>query len=362
MSPPTGASNGVHDNVNRNWICANNNCKLAYNDSKKQYWLVCAICEDKFDSKCQNMEEKVVKALYSRADLFWLCEHCMIKSADAKAGTIRTVTVSTSPQLAYQIDNIETSIKKLVENHEAVTKDIDGLSTKLDNFGGLNINREDIAEIDTKWDKIGEAVSSSVQSKIQTALSENQTKWTDIVKNIDKNSESNNQITFNHMKKALSEISEKEKEMEKRAKGIVIYNAPEKKHEDTMQARRDDEDLIEDLLRKLGIPAPEIVDMNRLGKYDENRKKPRPIKVRFSSNKIRDEVLANLKELKNAPIHLRKLSIRQDLSEEQRRELNAKLKEAYDLTQISDYVHRVRGSPGNYYIKPTTKKTQPVTS
>ena len=165
----------------------------------------------------------------------------------------------------------------------------------------------------------------------------------------------NTQLTVQTVKKALDEISEKDKEMELRSRGIVVYKAPETNRVYKEDRKKDDYELIRDLLYQIKCNEIDILSVDRLGTYDEDRmrdNKPRPIKVRFHSKEDRDQVLKNLHHLKYAFGTLRALSIRQDLSLQQRNELNAKLKDAYERTSASPTtVYRVRGGPGNYTLK-----------
>ena len=147
--------------------------------------------------------------------------------------------------------------------------------------------------------------------------------------------------------------------MELRSRGIVVYRAPESKNDTREGRKQDDLRLMTDLLSHIKCEEAQIISTDRLGRYDENREKDgryRPIKVRFSSNTSRDQVLKSLFRLKDAEPRLKALSIRQDLNDAQRTELKTKLTEAYNKTKNSpDSVFRVRGGPGEYVIKQFVK-------
>ena len=165
----------------------------------------------------------------------------------------------------------------------------------------------------------------------------------------------NEAVTVSQVKKALIEVSEYDKEMELRSRGIVVYRAPESQAITREARKADDMNIMKDLVAHIKCEDVEIISTDRLGKYDEERVsqgKHRPIKVRFSKNSDRDRVLRSLSRLKDADPMLKRLSIRQDLNDSQRAELKAKLALAYAQTNASKYtIFRVRGSPGDYFLK-----------
>ena len=132
-----------------------------------------------------------------------------------------------------------------------------------------------------------------------------------------------------------------------------MYRAPESQGITREERKAADMNIIKDLVAHIKCEDVEIISTDRLGKYDESREsqgKHRPIKVRFSKNS--DRVLRSLSILKDADPMLKRLSIRQDLNDSQRAELKAKLALAYAQTNASKYtIFRVRGSPGDYFLK-----------
>jgi len=183
-------------------------------------------------------------------------------------------------------------------------------------------------------------------------------KWSDIVK---ASPGPNKRDFVQTMKQALTEMSDYDKEMEIRSRGIVIYRAPESVSPLKELRKSDDYKLMEALLEHLEIDVNEIISVDRLGRFDEERErmgKHRPIKVRLASNKTRDLLLSSLRKLRNADDCLKNLSIRQDLNDFQRRELNEKLSEAYQKNRASTtHYYRVRGNPAQYYIKEFDRRT-----
>ena len=114
-----------------------------------------------------------------------------------------------------------------------------------------------------------------------------------------------------------------DQEKDLRTRGIAVYRAKET----TLQApeNKDDADLMKELIKFLGGEEEQLVSVNRLGKFSQERideQKYRPLKVRFRTQEARDYVLRNQYKLRDAPpLSIRTLSIRLDLNLEQSQEL-----------------------------------------
>ena len=211
---------------------------------------------------------------------------------------------------------------------------------------------DEIRNVQTKIEALQPSVTRKIDD-VENKIEKHQTQWSDLFKSM----ENKEVITVDQVKKAINEVTELDKEMELRSRGIVIYNAPEENETETHKSN--DAELVTGLLKQIRCEETKVIGINRLGRFSQDKissKKFRPIKVRFDSNQSRDLVLKSLFRLKDASAPFSRLSIRQDLSLSQRQELNDKLKEAYELTSNSDFIHRVKGSPGNYTVKQIKKK------
>ena len=201
--------------------------------------------------------------------------------------------------------------------------------------------------------KVVEANLSQEINKIKTEIPAKAGKtWAGAVSSIPA---VNEVVTVHQVKKALIEVSQHDKEMELRSRGIVVYRAPESMKASREERKDDDLSLMKELLYQISCEDAEIISTDRLGKFDEDREnqgKHRPIKVRFKASTDRDRVLKSLSRLRDAEPRLKRLSIRQDLNDSQRAELKVKLAEAYAKSQDSEFtIYRVRGSPGDYFLK-----------
>ena len=170
------------------------------------------------------------------------------------------------PDISTQVKVIASSVKTLTDQWEK--------------------QAEELASIKLKLDKTESDMSESVD-KLNSA----HVRWSDIVKDYGSNTE---RVTVSHVKKALEEISEKDKEMMIRSRGIVIYNAKEKVSDLVEPRKHDDRKIVNDLLSHIGCGEVSVESANRLGRFDKDRVedgKFSPIKVRFSSSDERDRVL-----------------------------------------------------------------------
>ena len=168
-------------------------------------------------------------------------------------------------------------------------------------------------------------------------------------------------VTVDHLMKALAEVAECDREQELRSRGMVVYRLPESEKSSALERKTEDRSAIKDLLDFISCQDAEVTYIERLGRYDKDRAddhKYRPVKVRFNNNASRDKVLRNLNKLRNAPDAIRTLGIRQDLNEQQRKELRDIMEEAREKTKASSSTfYRVKGEPGNYRLIEVPKKS-----
>ena len=323
--------------------CKCHECGLGYKDTPDQRWLYCAICNNIFDINCQKISKTRHDSL-KHENCFWICTPCkLLYKPDPKKGINFQAAITPMDKRIVQIEKDTTAITR--QTAELVS-DISKIHTMIKST--LEGNLKSVEDRFVK--EIAE-----VPNKIEAS-----TKWADVLKSPPIPSATD---LVQNFKQALTEMSAKDKEMETRSRGIVIYRAKESESNLKEERKRHDEKLVQDLLNHLEMEDVFVVSTDRLGRPDPEREKEgkyRPIKVRFNEKRIRDEVLKNLNKLKNAEASLRKLSIRQDLDEAQRNELNSKLKRAYDMTKASNtHIYRVRGNPGEYSIKEFLKADSP---
>ena len=353
------------DEVRREiWTCQN--CLKSSDNKPELKWLMCALCEGKFDSKCQNVKANQVSALTDRKDMFWVCQICMPKYCPDPNRRVLKLTKKTPDEAQGKPKEIDlnTLFEKIEEVRDAqlsIEATINTIHTDVIETAPKSIS-EDVQE---KIEAIQESLSTQLKNSVEElpAKIEQRPTFAAILKT-DGQPRAPNPVSVNDLKQALIEATEEDKEKELRSRGIVVYRAPEKVRADNEPQQKDvDEQLIKGLVRFLECDPEEISSVDRLGRFStENigKERYRPLKVRFKTNKTRDEVLASLSKLRHSDEHLKKLSIRQDLNLQQRTELNNKIKEAKELSQSRpDFVFRVRGTPGNYKLVEFKRNQQP---
>ena len=351
----TGNHNGVpNDEV---WVCKG--CKLDSKNKTRLYWMVCAGCEEKYESKCAKISLPEYRMLDSHQDILWLCSQCVTDfcptdgildkrmrqkvvagGQDEEAGELADpATAPSNNDLMDQLRAIREKLTCMSGTQKQIKSTLDTVQTDMVEQLPTELKQE----MDDKINKAEKNLSASIENLSKT--------WAQVVNRPPPQRD----ITIENLKKAIVEVHEGDKEKELRSRGIVVYRAEEQVRQGAGNSeQKEDEDLIKGLLDHLECDIEELVSVDRLGKFSpENiaQGKYRPMKVRFKTQKARDQVLNSLTKLKYAPKVLNVLSIRQDLNFQQRQELNEKVKEARDLgKEKPDRVFRVRGTPGNYRI------------
>ena len=132
-----------------------------------------------------------------------------------------------------------------------------------------------------------------------------------------------------------------------RERNFIIHGIPEgNSSEEAANSKTNDPEVIKDLLQEIGV-ASVPKSFTRLGKPNAG---VRPIKVTMGTLSEKENIMNNLKNLKQAPDRFRKISITDDHTIEERNMIKAKVAEAVKKTKDEGegkYVFKVRGSPKN---------------
>ena len=331
------------------WICKGCNAPYEETDdtTDETLWLGCAICSDVYCNRCIKIETEEWNVLNDRKDTQWFCPVCNPQYFPDPNGPMILRTTN---------KNMEDDIRQLTKQMEEQRKAIAELSKIV---GNNNIS-DQLKLLEKKVEEKFDLMENEVPTKLQEKLESSQT-WAQIVQS---NTTSTNNISIETFKKAVSEVTEKDNEMNMRDRGLVIYRIPERSEKSIEQRKKEDEAFIHEMLHCMGLRdlIPLITHLERLGRYDEGKckeKKFRPIKLRFTLKDIRDRVLKNLSRLRDAPEEIKRVSVRHDLSETQRQDWYAKIKQANEMSRNSTTTYyRVRGTPGNYKIEGGPKAPQ----
>ena len=150
------------------------------------------------------------------------------------------------------------------------------------------------------------------------------------------------------VRKAMQEARNDEKieksEQEKRSLNFIIHGA-EEIGDDAETIKKNDEEYIKDILKKLGVKA-EAERAIRLGQ--PNEAKMRTLKIVMKTEAEKEEVMGNLRKLKGTEWEFGKISVTRDYSSTEREKIKeyaakAKAQGEQDPTKI----FKVRGDPKN---------------
>ena len=237
----------------------------------------------------------------------------------------------------------------------------------------IKINNEDYAKesnkkandsIDDKLSKFATELVGSVSKLVDDKLSEKLNVWNSKLKSIEKLPEEINQkcATFKDaltknvpapannpvdFRRVLLETQNEEKiqqsQRDARSKNIIIHGIAE-------ADPSDDTNIIKELTSVLdcGVTPSSII---RVGKKKEQGS--RPLKIIMSTVNDKECIMGSLGKLKNAPDNLRRISVTDDYTQEERESIRQKVAEAKQMTETKGegkYIWRVRGTPKNGLI------------
>ena len=138
-----------------------------------------------------------------------------------------------------------------------------------------------------------------------------------------------------------------EQEREARAANIIIHGLTEAP--DTLGGKEVDSEVIMEFLKTIEINSVPV-SVSRIGGKRPVSDKPRPLKIRMKNQGDKESVMSNLNKLKEAPENMRKISVTDDYTNEEREEIRKKVNEAKNKTELEGngkYIFKVRGTPKN---------------
>ena len=130
--------------------------------------------------------------------------------------------------------------------------------------------------------------------------------------------------------------------------------------EESENGKEKDEEFVIAFLGKLGIKA-KPASIVRLGNSDPN--KIRPLKLKMNSEAEKENIMSRLSNLKNAEDRFRKVSVTEDYTVEERKEIKNWVEKAKEQNrnETRDIIWKVRGTPKNgFEIKQFPKRYQPA--
>jgi hypothetical protein len=139
---------------------------------------------------------------------------------------------------------------------------------------------------------------------------------------------------------------EQNREMEDRArrcKNLVIFGLPEPDNRENQDRKKEDGSKAEQLLGEVRI-GHKPVDIRRLGTYSPNAERPRPLRLTFATQTVRDEVMQAIRKAKREAGNggegdgklCTSISVRKDLTPTERKEEEALFQEMKEKQKLSE--------------------------
>ena len=211
-------------------------------------------------------------------------------------------------------------------------------------------------EMRKKLEKVGNVIKESLlqqvrennkkmEEKLNQVITENKSYADTLKKNL---SERHNQSNAgcSDFRSIIKEnkndelITERERQL--RATNIIIHGVGE----EIENGKEKDEEFVTAFLGKLGIESKSSLNV-RLGNFDPN--KTRPLKLKMSSEAEKENIMSRLPNLKNAEDRFRKVSVTEDYTVEERKEIKKYVEKAKEQNrnETRGIIWKVHGTPKN---------------
>ena len=315
------------------------------------------MCEEWYCLTCTKLKKSdVCGPIFSRSDIFWTCSSCtqLIPLAVAAFKT----GAPTAPMNTSDMDTIKACISKTIKQElpSALDQCMESVQSSVcDSMSGTvksAMVSDILPAIDHSIAPIKETVEQAVRKTWASTVFE-ESEFPEINSPEAKDAPIKPKQTLSSaLKRAVIE----NKKDESRQSNLIIHKAAESTEKKEVRQKKDEE-MVEELLGQLGVEH-KPTKVYRLGKYDANDQRSRPIKVIFQDSVAQDQVMQKAYKLKEAPDHLKKLSLNYDMSKDERAECKRLVEDAKDQTKNSKtHKYKVVGRPGEMKIKEIQLKT-----
>ena len=315
-------------------------CSVTKSDNVEMLQLCCMRCKKMFCTHCVNVSDSDFNVL-SRIDCIWCCPACRPKvekvfEVDVKVEKFENYM----SQLEARIASLESEKKKLDDNEQHIKSLIAEEMTahvptpnkvkKLIN-DEMKRQREEQPEIPNMREIIQEELEAERTERERQPPSPR----------------------GNVTQEVISELHEQAK----RRPNIIIHKMDELHTADEEGRVEHDISSLLELINYLKDEDddPYIEDhfenIKRLGPYDQN--KCRPLLVEFVSDVEKNDIMRKLYKLKDAPVHLKRVSVCHDMTRSQREADKVLVAQAKRLEEEcqGNFIFRVRGPPEKRFIK-----------
>ena len=298
--------------------CQYVDCGKAEEDSL----IKCNACDVWVCEGCHNVPISKLKQVMNKCKtVFFSCKACNSKVLQLSGNSSPTESINENPNSVINTSdsNLFQSIERMFEQH------VSSLENKMESL--FDDKRQEKGQADILNESVKGAKSGNEPEKMTYARI---LRVPEEVRKVINETKNNERV--------------EESEIEKRVKNLIIHGA-EEYGRNMKEIQEADNDYVMDILDHLGT-SQKPVKILRLGK--QNERKMRPIKLIMSSKEAKDNVMQNLRKLRDTEDYFGKISVTEDYTQTERemiREWNAKAKSKSE--NDADYNYKVRGNPKN---------------
>ena len=349
-----------------------NKCAISTCDNINVDLIKCCMCANLVCEDCSKVKIAKLRPLMNQCEtLYFTCHICALHLRDDNDINMIDTLQERNKALTEQLNSEEEEndrLTKQVKTMEDQQKSLQTLleerentlqetTTKLVTFEQSESSAKHpptgetaIEELITKrFDKIDQNIDALITKKLAGILpttstpagGENSRKLFSTVVGTTGSAE-NHISTIKTTRNA--EIIEKQ-EQEKRANNIIIYGVSEERPDANVTIKEHDLQFINDLFEAIEV---NVVPKQAVRLGNEVNGQNRPIKVVLNSPEDKEQIMSSLKKLKNAEAPLRRISVRDDYTIEERQLIKSMQEEAKRRNTADNVTHwKVRGTPKN---------------
>lgn len=279
----------------------------------------CCVCECLIHPKCLGLSDDASHSLANITNFKFFCD-CCLKLGDGF-------------KLLNKVGDLTQDLKKISDNTNEMKSDLSDLKK------AINVCSD-------KFEKI-----AKVDDSIKDLKNEMTVSWASVVsREVKKNVDVVTDEVLSIRKSIGAETERKDKE-----NNIVLFNLAESENWSK------DREVVMTLLQDIAghsVKEPDVIKIIRQGRKDSNV--TRPVIIKFVNSFTKSLVMTNLTKLRSLDDKFSKVRVTNDLTREQRVELNkliadAKSKEA---NSNGNFLFRVRGPVGRWKIVKIERKKQ----
>jgi len=283
---------------------------------KTQAGLACDACGFWHHVECEEVSDEIYEFLCDHSDepsLAWYCKRC--SAANKRLTEMLLMMHEHQQQFEERMNNFEISLdKKMEEMSKSMSDQIGELRSTLNKKPDKQETRDSMVAVEEKVTKLVETVekqrsdSHELRDCVQDAVREK-----------------------------LQEDKEEAEDVKKRSTNLILHGLPEVANPESDSAKKEQEDQLVNLLHAIKCDDISVQSTVRLGRYDKDQQKPRPVKMVVASEQQKEKVLKQAKNLKSTTDKVfERVFIHQDLTVKQRQKRHLLVQELKQRQQAGE--------------------------